>query len=279
MNSKGFKIITFIVMIAFLFSTSITGIAAGNPVYNQSNGVANVTTSQASISVTGNGNVPFFHIQLNGSSTTYEVKFVSLQEFVDKNNNNQFDQSESVPASIDSLAAVSWNFSGFHTTNNTSSSNSTVQKIDFNFTSTTSSPSIQLRTHIDLSQGNQLKFDLVISNYTWKSTDTAAMLAVKFQIAGGNLTGSGNTLQFGNAKFSSVSSATTTSGNINVSTQIDTGSTFYLLFSHFSNGFELDPTFSVSSSSSTPGFEILPLAGSLMIVAIVVLKNKKNTKF
>ena len=276
MNSKEFKIIASIVMIAFLFSTSTTGFATGNPVYNQSNSIVNVTTNQGSISVTGNGNVPFFHIQLNSSSTAYEVKFVSLQEFVDKNNNGQFDQSESVPASINSLAAVSWNFSGFKTITSTSDSNSTVQKIDFNFTSTTSSPSIQLRTHIDLSQGNQLKFDLVISNYTWKSSDSAAMLAVKFQIAGGNLTGSGNTLEFGNAKFSTVSSATTSSGNINVSTQIDTGSTFYLLFNHFSNGFELDPTFSVSSSNSTPGFEILPLAGGLMIVAIVVLKNKKS---
>ena len=281
MNSKGIKLIATFLMIAFLFSISTIGLASSQPTFSQSNGKATITTDQATISVTGGGNVPFFHIQLNGTkTTTYEVKFSSIQEFVDVKGNGQFQNSEAVQGSGISLPSLNWNFGGFNTTNDT---NGNIQTINFNFT-TSGTPSLQLRNHIDVSKGNQIKFDLIVKNYAWKSTNSSAKLAVGFQISGGNLTkGSGaNDLQFGEASFSSISTASTPDGNINVATQIASGNSFYLIYNHFNDSFEHDPTFSAVSSSGTAsqtkgvGLELLPILAGLAVIGIVYTKKRYN---
>lgn len=280
MNSKKVKLTAALLLVAFMFSLSTTtGIATSKNSFKEANGQADITTSQATISVNGNQNTPFFHIKLNNSSTTYEVKFMNIQEFVDSNGDGVFQSNEAVQNSANNLPSLSWNFSGFKTTNDT---NGNVTNVDFNFTSSSNNPSIQLDSHINLAQGNQIKFDLIISNYVWKSTNSSAKLAVKFQIAGGKLSKSGtNSLQFGDAQFSSVSTASSPDGNINVATQLDTGSTFYLLFNHFNHSFNLDPTFSAVSGSGSSvstktgvSLDLMSILAGLVVVGLVVSKKR-----
>ena len=274
MQSKVFKLLAFSIIMIFIFGYVSGVAAAGKPQKNFSNGQADITTDQATISVNGNGNIPFFHIKLNNQNTTYEVKLVSIQEWVN---------NKAVPSSGISMPSLGWTFSNFNTVND---SNNNIQSINFNFTSKTNGngPSIQLDNHVNIANGNQIKFDLIIKNYVWISNNASAQLAVKFQIAGGNLTqGSGsnsNNLSFGDAQFNSVSTASTPDGNINVATQLDGKTTFYLIYNHFSESFEHDPTFTAVVTNSTGtatkglGLEFLPIISGLAVIGIVFAKKR-----
>ena len=124
------------------------------------------------------------------------------------------------------------------------------------------------------------------------------------QVAGGNLTaGSNNDLSFGNAFFNTVTSADSNGASIGVTTQISTGSTFYIIIDHFTSNFTLDPLFGVSSSSSTsgstasstsssisasnsastpgssntsstPGFEVLPFLAGFAVIGLIMTKKR-----
>ena len=297
MQTKLFKLLGAIMLVAFLSGFVSGALAVGQPSLNQSNGKADVTTDQATISVTGGSNVPFYHIQLKNDNKSYEVKFEQSLEFVPTSSSGAFSPSEVVAQSTKSFPGAGWTFSGFNTTNDT---NGNIANVNFNFTHaastsvnpTSSLPSISLNNHIDMTNGNQIKFDILMSQYKWVSTNTSAKLAIKMQIAGGNLSSSSSgKLSFGNAYFDSVSSASTPSGNVNVGLQVDTGSTFYIIVDHFDGNFTLDPLFgavatstgSSSGSSSTntaantgsaPGFEILPVLAGLAIIGVVYTKKK-----
>ena len=294
MNKNLFKIVATVMMVVFI-SGFASGVAAVNgiPQPSMTNGMASITTNNATISVTGGNNVPFYHIQSKGSNTHYEVKFINMQEFVDKNNDGLFQNSELVTRSASLFPGKNWNFSGFQTVNDSSNN---IQMVNFNFTEGTA-PHIALDNHINITAGNQIKFDLALSNYTWTSTNTSAKLAIEMQIAGGNLSSSKtNQLSFGNGYFNTVSQATSNGNNIAVTTQISTGNTFYLVFDHFSGNFTLDPTFGVQSTSSTATstptssstpvastsskttpVALLPVLGSFAVVGIVVMKKRKAT--
>ena len=294
MQSKLQKIVALTVMIAFISGLASSVVAIGNPGFTQANGVVDITTSQATISVTGGSNVPFYHIQLSNSNTSYLVKFQDLEEFVDKNGDGLFQSSELVPLSTTTFPGLNWNFSGFNTVND---STGNVQLVNFNFTHNTA-PMIDLNNHINVTNGNQIKFDINLSQYSWVSTNSSAKLAIKMQVAGGNLTSGANSnnITFGSAYFNTVSTATSTSGNIDVTTQIVNTNTFYIIFNHFNANVTLDPLFGVLSTSSTgsvstsnsstnnsigqsatssaPGFEALSILAGLAVVGIVI--NKKR---
>ncbi len=285
MINKHFKIIAITMIMVFLLGPFVSGATAvGKPVFTENNGKAEIKTDQATLSVTGGGNVPFFHIQLNGSNNQYQVKFSSIQEFVDKNGNGMLDNGEAVPNSgVPALASLNWAFSGFKTVNDSSNN---IQMINFNFTSaaTNKDPGLSIDNHVDVSKGNQIKFDLAINHYTWTSTNNSAKLAVKFQISGGNLTqgSNNNDLSFGEAHFNSVSTASTPDGDINVTTQVDSGNSFYLIYNHFNNSFVHDPTFSAVAGSTTGtntsgvSLEVLPMLGGLAVIGIVYTKKRRT---
>jgi hypothetical protein len=283
MKNKIFKIIAISLAIAMLFGMVAQASAHGSEIhFTHNNGKVDITTDEATISVTGGGNVPFYQIKLaDNDSSNYQVKFSGLEEFVDKNNDGEFQNSESVPQSKLSFPGQDWTFSGFETINDTSN---VVEKIDFNFTSS-GTPMIELRNHIDVSNGNEIKFDIAIDNYDWTSTNNSAKLVIKMQITSGNLTkgSNSNDLTFGDAYFKSVSSAQTGDGDIDVSTQIENSNTFFLIYSHFNSSFIHDPTFGAVAGSNTnttsrgPGIslEFLPILGGLTIISIIYTKKRK----
>lgn len=299
MRSKIFKISAAFVMIAVLSGFATGATAAGDPHISQANGIATITTVQGTISVTGGDNVPFYHIQANGSNTTYLVKFVNMQEFVDKNNDSLFQQNEVVPNSSTTFPGIGWIFSGFKTTNSTANS---IQQVNFNFIHDVA-PMLALTNYVNVTAGNQINFNIALSQYNWKSTNSTAKLAIEMQISGGKLQkgNSTNDLTFGNAYFNTVSNAQTSSGNITVTTQIANSNTFYLLFDHFNGNFTLDPLFGVNSipasgintstsitgtttinnpttgtisTTKTTSLGILPILGGLAVIGLVTAKKK-----
>ena len=298
MRKTVFQISAAFVILAFVSGFASGAAAVGGPQLSQANGVASVKTDQATISVTGGDNVPFYHIQHNGSNTNYLVKFSDMQEFVDKNNDGMFQPNEAVAQGTTQFPGLGWQFSNFVTTND---SNNNIQNIDFNFTHaatssvTGSTPMIGLYNHINVTAGNQIKFDIAVGQYTWQSTNASAKLAIKIQVAGGNLSaGTGNDLTFGNAYFNTVTSAQSNGADINVATQVSTGSSFYIIVDHFNGNFTLDPLFGVNSASSTgtssassssssgsgsstksAGLELLPILGGFAVLGLVMTKKRK----
>lgn len=287
MRTNLLKIGAAFVMIACLSGFASGSVAANGPSFSQANGIATISSSTAKFTVTGGNNVPDFHIQHSGSNTNYLVKFMNMQEFVDKNNDGLFQQSELVARSQTTFPGQGWNFSGFHQTNDT---NGNLSMLNFNFTHT-GTPSIALQNYINIAAGNQLKFDIAVNQYSWTSTSTSAKLAIEMQIAGGNLSkGTGNNLNFGNAYLNTVNTATSNGATIGVSTQISNGNTFYIIIDHFNANFTLDPLFGVNSvsststpsnsstpsASSTPGFEVIPFVAGFAVIGIVLIHKRKN---
>lgn len=290
MRTNLLKIGAAFLMIACLSGFASGAVAANGPNFSQANGIATISTGTAKFTVTGGNNVPDFHIQQNGSNSNYLVKFVNMQEFVDKNNDGLFQQSEAVPLGQTIFPGQGWNFSGFQTTND---SNGNLSMLNFNFTHS-GTPSIDLQNYVNITAGNQIKFNIALSQYTWKSTNSTAKLAIEMQVAGGNLSaGSGNDLTFGNAFFNTVNTAVSNGATIGVSTQISTGNSFYIIIDHFNGNFTLDPLFGVTSVSSstptssatsssssnpsssvTPGFEVIPFLAGFAVVGVVLIKRR-----
>lgn len=284
MNSKTLKLLAAGILIAFSFGLVSEVSAVGKSNFDKNSGKADIQTNQAEISVTGGGNVPYYHLQLNNSKSSYEVKFSGIQEFVDNNGDELFQNSESVQGSSLNFPSSGWDFSNF---SNTTDSSGNIAKIDFNFTHTSNNgPNIQLRNHIDFSTGNQIKFDIVVDKYQWKSTNDSAKLVISMQITGGSLKNNtnNNDVTFGDAFLKSVSSAQTSGGDINVDTQVGSGNTLYLIYGHFNSGFVHDPTFgavvgtSTNSSSVNTGvsLEWFPIISGLVVIGLVYTKKRKN---
>ncbi len=277
MDKKQFQISAIIVVVVFLTSIGAGATTNTNPHVSEANGKVDVVTNQATISVTGGGNIPFYHIQSKNSNTNYLVKFVSLEEFNDKNNDGQFQHNELVPKSYSSFPSLGWKFSGFLLTNDSSNN---IQKIDFSYNSST----IELDNHINVANGNQIKFDIIINQYSWLSTSSS--LAIKLQISGGSLSknSEGNDVSFGNAYLKTVTTAQPTSGNVPVSPQVDSANSLYILINHFDGKMILDPLFGVtntsgnsgssSNSTNTAGLELFPILGSCIAIGIIGSKKR-----
>ena len=282
-----------ILLVTMLFGFSIGAMAVGKPDFAHKSGKVSVTTNNAIISVTGGSNVPFYHIKpLSAESSSqsatdsenedqdgsYLVKFVSLVEFVDNNSDGKFNNNEQVPQSVMLFPGSGWSFSGFETVND---SQDNVEKINFNFTHT-GTPSIDLINHINVAKGNEIKFDIGINDYTWKSSDSNAKLAIKMQIAGGDLSEGSNGLEFGNGYFSSVSTASTADGDINVKLHVENTNTFYLVYDHFSGGFLHDPIFGATVSAESPNnsttasLELLPVLGGFLVLSAYIANSRKR---
>ena len=301
MQKKFLQIGAFLIIIAFVsgFATNVS--AVGNPQPLEANGIVSVQTNLGNISVTGGDNVPFFHIKLNGTpNNAYQVNFLSMQEFVDKNNDGLFQTNEIVPNSNSPFPGIGWAFSGFNLVND---SNNNLQMVNFNFSHDVA-PMLAISNHVNVTAGNQIKFDLALNQYTWKSNNNSAKLAISLKVAGGVLSkdNSKNDLTFGNAFFNTVDTADSNGNTISVTTQIGTGSTFYLIFDHFDGNFTLDPLFGVnsvsststnsatstssgsssssstvgSSSSKTAALDIFPVLGSIAVLGLVIKQKRKH---
>jgi hypothetical protein len=178
-------LVTVALSVIMLSSLSLAGTTAALGIgYQYDAGARQVTlvTPSIDVRVSTAGNVPHFmfwdptFVDPN-TRLTYHVQFYQLIEFNDTNSDGTYTNgTDHVVAPILGLARVSWDFSGFLTETN----NSEVTAVHFNFTlNDVQGPGIsyddlymELRCHINTTNDNELKFDIVISGWPWVYNDT-----------------------------------------------------------------------------------------------------------
>ena len=159
-----------------------------------------------------------------------------------------------VPASDLSLASLTWEFSELITETN---SLGDVTAIDFSLNTTTGSRNptaddtlIQFDNHIDRDDGAQLKFDVIIDNYEFSSSESILVLGFKIQ-SQGDVSQDGQTVSFGDGFFHSEDTASDDNGEISVGlsqANEDGNGKLYLAYEQFTGKMIHDPTIGVGSS-------------------------------
>ena len=156
--------------------------------YNPANKQVTLTTPTLDVRVSTDGNVPHFMFwdpTFTDPSTRilYHVQFIQLIEFNDMNDDGMFTQgTDHVIDPILGLGQVDWDFSGFITEED----DGTTTAVHFNFTLNYvqgmgfETLSMELCCHINATNNNELKFDVVISGWPWASTDT--LLALRWDL-------------------------------------------------------------------------------------------------
>ncbi|MHA2364486.1 MAG: hypothetical protein ACXAC7_11050 [Candidatus Hodarchaeales archaeon] len=210
----------------------------------------------------------------NGNGKTYFVKFLTMFEFEDKNNNGNFDQGDKKDAqSTVNFPRETWSFSDFEVEK---SSDNSVTTVHFNFTHN-GDPAIQFRNHVNADKSNQLKFDIIIQNYDWQSTDHK--LAIKILVSGGGLSQSeNNRYKFGDAFFGHTATAQGSDKTVNVTSSIEGGNSLYLVYEHFGANLNHDPEIGLSESSDNVSLEPLIIISGLMTVStyLIVIRRRRN---
>jgi len=154
--------------------------------YEYDTGMVSLTTDDIGIKVTAFNQVPHFH-WWNASvpETDYHVMFLKLFEANDTDADGAFDQEIDRIVGVPYLLPSSnWEFSGFDVVEQ----DMVASEVHFNFTATESyvpdmpeipigmpesfDVTIQIRVHIDLANPHEMKFDIVISGWSWAYEDS-----------------------------------------------------------------------------------------------------------
>jgi hypothetical protein len=238
-------------------------------------------TGKIQINITGGQNVPKFSINpSNDTGNKYNIFFSQVFEVIDTNENGRYDPGNDtmVPASMNALAAFSWQFSEID-----ESQDGAVQ---FNITSTGGtgpfgSFSIQFRIYIS-DDASEFKFDVVMSDYDFRSDSEDVLLVLAFMITGANedddldTENEGeDTVKFGDAYFETETTAESGNSTINVGISHGEGEGnpfVYLAYERFDGSFDHDPTVGVQSSAIGPGDDRqAELNGFVFITTFVAL--------
>jgi len=241
-------------LLGVLLMMSITSSVAVGTNQGKSDNVQ-VSTDNLVVQVTGGGNVPMYTFwNVNDNTTKYKVQFSQAFEAQDSTTNGTagaFDHGidSQVPGSTLALSKLSWGFSNVTNDNN--------GNVNFNLTS--SDGTFQFRNHLTANNQDSMKFDVLINNYQFKSSDSMLVLAFKVLVQGNSGDSSpdtnqnGNSVAFNNGFFQSADTASAGSANINVGLTTGNGAMIYLAYQNF-NGSNLvhDPTVGVQASASNP---------------------------
>lgn len=144
-----------------------------------------LTTPTVVIRVSAGSAVPHFMFwspALNPSlRTIYHVQFYQLFEFNDTNDNQAYDNgTDFVYDPVLGLGRIVWDFSGFQT----EESEGVTTAVHFNYTLSEVQGTgpiypdlyMELRCHINITNDNELKFDILISGWPWMHTDSSLAL-------------------------------------------------------------------------------------------------------
>lgn len=168
------------IMVASTTTMAVTNGQILHYQYNQGSKQVTLTSTGIDIRVTTGGNVPHFmfwdpNITQANLRVIYHVQFYQLIEFNDTNDDGTYTPgTDQVVAPILGLASVDWIFSGFQI----EEEDSIVKAVHFNFTSESVQGHhhpdlyIQLRCHVNITNANELKFDIVLSGWPWTYNDT-----------------------------------------------------------------------------------------------------------
>ncbi len=285
MNTK--KILPVLGIFLILIASPFVTAQAEEFKQNKSEGLRQVETSGLAVKVTAAGNVPHFHFwDPTTNETDYHVLFARLFEVNDTNDNGAYDKGEDSPVGTPlALPSQGWDVSDFNVVND--------ESIHFNFTHEPDTgvgiPSdvagevyIQLRVHIYAANPEELKFDILISDWDWESEETLLVLHFTVSLsdhgeeegkrAPDNVNATGTQFQFSQAYMGYNETATLRNNN---TVQVggsnapgdgegDNGKdSIYLAFENFKGEtLEYDPTLGISvETEPTDGGEE-PIIGS-----------------
>lgn len=156
--------------------------------YTPGNKQATLITPTLDVRVSTDGNVPHFMFwdpTFTDPTTRiiYHVQFIQLLEFIDTNSDGTFTpESDQVLDPILGLGRVDWDFSGFLA----EEEDDITTAVHFNFTlnyvqgTDFETLDMELRCHINATNNNELKFDIVISGWPWAQPDT--FLALRWDL-------------------------------------------------------------------------------------------------
>jgi len=154
--------------------------------YKETAGLVEITTNELVVKVTASGTVPHFHFwnpQEDGS--TYHVMFLRLFEVNDTNGDGIYNKDEDKMIGVPMALPVSnWELSEFDIVQ----VDTTVESINFNFTTNLAQPLgknmyIQIRVHVNATNLNEMKFDLIISGWDWQQEDSLLVFQFTFKLA------------------------------------------------------------------------------------------------
>ena len=288
--------------------------------YQHANGVVTLTTDDIGIKVSAFNNVPHFHFWDESDDTPgadYHVTFSKLFEANDTNDNGAYDPG------VDhrfgdpyTLPTDDWEFSGFVT----EEEGGVVTGVHFNFTNEDTfvpptptvlaeipSPmdlEIEIRVHYNLTNSNEMKFDIKLEGWEWAYTDS--ILVFQFTVADsehGQQDGtgepadfeqdaSGYRFEFGDAymecaEFAFADNSTVDPHQVQMRAshgegeQGSVGKAVYLAFEYFGNEtLDYDPTLGVLSADDPVllDTEQLLLIGGVAVTLLVVIALVLRTR-
>lgn len=310
-----------------MFALALTALLASLPFaaaqstgiqYQHANGVVTLTSDDIGVKVSAFNNVPHFQFWDESDDTPgadYHVTFSKLFEANDTNNNGAYD------AGVDhrygdpyTLPTDDWEFSGFAT----DEEDGIVTGVHFNFTNedtfvpptpvvladipTSMDLEIQIRVHINLTNSNEMKFDIRLEGWEWAYADS--ILVFQFSVAESEHgfqegTGepadfeqdtSGYRFEFGDAymecaEFAFADNSTTEPHQVQMrathgeAEQGSVGKAVYLAFEYFGNEtLDYDPTIGVLSADGPAPLStehlLLIGGGSVAVLVLVALVIK-----
>jgi len=229
------------------------------------------------VEVNGNGNVPKYKFWFGENSTnTYSVMFQQMFEAING--------SKYGPSNI-ALPSLTWVWSNF-------TYNETGNSYDFNITASNQGhgnkqqfSKLQLRNHLygaNVSKDAYIKFDVVIDNYTWVSSDINAQLVLVYQmnVNGGNgsftLRTKSNAVSNGQVYFKITSTADSWTGtdqskksSVSAFLTLQGKDSIWLSYDHFVGNLIHDPSFGFGNPGG--GWATWQIAIVVVVVLLAVV--------
>ncbi len=284
-----------VIMLSSLSFAGLTSAQGLGYQYDAGNRQVTLTTPAINVRVSTGGNVPHFmfwdpNFVDPNTRLTYHVQFHQLIEFNDTNDDGTYTNgTDHVVAPILGLGSVSWDFSGFLT----EETDGETTAVHFNFTlESVQGPRpefddlyMELRCHINVTNSNELKFDIVISGWPWAHDDTYLALRWDLMVQSpGTHTYrhayqyryENHTFAFDGAFFAYQHSANAGNDTIEVTSNYDCApekTVFYLVYPNFGDDVLVhDPVIGLDGSVLPPDSLLLTLivvgAGALACVVI-----------
>ncbi|MCE7735618.1 MAG: hypothetical protein GPJ54_12115 [Candidatus Heimdallarchaeota archaeon] len=222
-----------------------------------------IETDTLAVEIKGGSNVPYFFFwHQDEVNMTYNLHLDRIFEVEDTNENNVYDTDleTEVLNSRMNLASLNWEFSEFVedvVDGITTGLHFNLTSNDSNAHPNDSDPIIQFRVHLNSDNAAELKFDVVIDDYTFVS-DTA-MLVIGYKITTSEnraMERNNDTVSFGDGYFQYEENATANSTRniqVGLSTNVENNNPMiFLAYEHFEGLMVHDPIIGVYDSDIIP---------------------------
>ena len=276
--------------------------------YQYATGMVSLTTDDIGVRVAAYNQVPHFH-WWNASvpGTDYHVMFLKLFEADDTDDDGAFDpETDRIVGVPYLLPSSNWDFSGFDVVEQ----DSIISEVHFNFTVTETfipdipglpiempvsfDVTIQIRVHIDVANPHEMKFDVVISGWTWAYEESILVFqfivtesthgADQGTIEPSVFSQEGSRFDFGEGYMDYVEYAQAGESVVQVQgtrgrgTGEENGKSIYLAFEYFGDEtLEYDPIIGIIAVEDGFGIDynqLLLMVGGVSIVSLVILSAR-----